>query len=58
MHTLHLTAIIYKEEDIYVAECSEVGTVDRGETIDAALTGLREATQLYLGEFPLSESSN
>jgi len=28
-----LTAIIHKEEDMYVAECPEIGTVSQGKTI-------------------------
>ncbi len=46
------TAIVYKEDDMYIAECPEVGTVDQGETIEQALAGLKEATRLYLQEFP------
>ncbi|MDS3859711.1 type II toxin-antitoxin system HicB family antitoxin [Thermosynechococcaceae cyanobacterium BACA0444] len=57
MHTQHFTAIIYKEEDVYIAECPEVGTVDQGTTIEEAITGLKEATRLYLEEFPLPEKS-
>lgn len=57
MHTKTLTAIVYKEEDMYVAECPEVGTVDQGETIEEALSNLKEATSLYLEEFPLPETS-
>lgn len=51
------TALIYKEDDLYVAECPEVGTVDQGETIEEAIAGLKEATRLYLEEFPLPETS-
>jgi predicted RNase H-like HicB family nuclease len=51
------TAIVYKEDDMYIAECPEVGTVDQGETIEQAITGLKEATRLYLEEFPLPETS-
>lgn len=51
------TAIIHKEEDMYVAECSEVGTIDQGETIEEAIANLKEATQLYLEESPLSDAS-
>ncbi len=47
------TAVIYKEEDMYVAECPEVGTVSQGETIDESIKNLKEATELYLEEFPL-----
>lgn len=53
MKTRSFTVIVYKEEDIYIAEFPEVGTVDKGETIEQAVAGLREATRLYLEEFPL-----
>jgi predicted RNase H-like HicB family nuclease len=51
--TRTLTAVLRKEEDLYVAECPEVGTVSQGSTIDEAIANLREATELYLEEFPL-----
>lgn len=57
MKSRSFTVILHKEEDMYVAECPEVGTVDQGETIEQALVGLREATRLYLEEFPLPETS-
>ena len=44
------TAVIYKEENLYVAECPEIGSVSQGETIEDALKNLKEATQLYLEE--------
>jgi len=47
------TAIIHKEEDIFVAECPEVGTVSQGYTLEEAVFNLKEATELYLEEFPL-----
>jgi predicted RNase H-like HicB family nuclease len=50
-----LTAIIRKEDDIYVAECPEVGTVSQGYTIEEALENLKEATELYLEEFPIPD---
>jgi len=49
------TAVVYKEKDIYVAECPEVGTVSQGYTIEEAIANLKEATELYLEEFPLPE---
>lgn len=52
-----LTAVIQKEEDMYVAKCSEVGTVSQGITIEEAVKNLKEATELYLEEFPLEEKS-
>jgi len=55
MTTYVLTAVIHKEDDLYVAECPEVGTVSQGETIETAIANLKEATELYLEEFPISE---
>jgi len=46
------TAIIRKEDDWHVAECAETGTVSQGATIEEALKNLKEATELYLEEFP------
>jgi predicted RNase H-like HicB family nuclease len=57
MKSRSFTVILHKENDLYVAECLEVGTVDQGETIEQAIAGLREATRLYLEEFPLPETS-
>lgn len=50
-----LTAVLHKEEDIYVAECPEIGTVSQGYTVEEAVANLKEATELYLEEFPLPE---
>jgi predicted RNase H-like HicB family nuclease len=49
------TAVLHKEDDLYVAECPEVGTVSQGYTIEEAIENLKEATELYLEEFPLEE---
>jgi len=46
------TAVIHKEDDLYVAQCPEVGTISQGETIEEAIANLQEATELYLEEFP------
>jgi predicted RNase H-like HicB family nuclease len=51
MNTL-FTAIIHKEEKLYVAECPEVGTTSQGYSIEEAIDNLKEATELYLEEFP------
>ncbi|PIN82023.1 HicB family protein [Candidatus Woesearchaeota archaeon CG10_big_fil_rev_8_21_14_0_10_30_7] len=50
------TAILQKEEDMYVAKCPEIGTVSQGRTIEEAIANLKEATELYLEEFPIKES--
>ena len=52
------TAVIRREDEWYVAECPEIGTASQGETIEAALDNLREATELYLEEFPAKEVSH
>ena len=51
------TAVIHKEGNLYVADCPEVGTVSQGYTIEEALANLKEATELYLEEFPLPDIS-
>ena len=48
------TAVIHPEGRFYVAECPEVGTVSQGETPDEAIANLKEATEMYLEEFPES----
>ncbi len=45
-----LSAVIVKEEGMYVASCPEVGTVSQGRTVKSALKNLKEATSLYLEE--------
>lgn len=51
------TVVVRKEENLYIAECLEVGTIDQGETIEAAIAGVRTATELYLQEFPVPETT-
>ncbi|MGB5769013.1 MAG: type II toxin-antitoxin system HicB family antitoxin [Crocosphaera sp.] len=55
--TKTFTAIVYWEEDVYVAECPDIGTASQGDTIEEALANLKEATELYLEEFPLPKNS-
>jgi len=50
------TAVIYKENDIYVAECPGIGTVSQGYTLEEAVDNLKEATELYLEEFPTQQT--
>ena len=53
MVTRTFTAVIHQEEDIYVAECPEVGTVSY--TIEEAIDNLKEATELCLEAFSIPE---
>ncbi|MEV4126355.1 type II toxin-antitoxin system HicB family antitoxin [Nocardia sp. NPDC049707] len=47
-----LTAAVHQEEDWYVAQCLEVDVASQGQTIEEALTNLREAVALCLAEAP------
>ena len=51
---MELTAVLTPaEEGGYIALNPETGTTTQGETVEAALASLQEATALYLSEFPL-----
>ena len=52
---MELTAVLtHAEEGGFVALNPETGATTQGETVEDALDNLREATALYLEEFPLS----
>jgi predicted RNase H-like HicB family nuclease len=52
---MNLTAVLIPaEEGGFVAFNPETGTTSQGEAIDDAVANLREATSLYLEEFPLT----
>jgi len=54
---MQLTAVLNPAaEGGYIANNPETGTTSQGETIEEALANLREATELYLEEFPLPSS--
>ncbi len=52
------TAIVRRENNLYVAGCPEVGTASQGSTIEESVSNLQEATGLYLEEFPLKETQH
>jgi len=52
------SAVLHHEDDLYVAECPEVGTVSQGYTIEEAVLNLKQATELYLEEFPVRETTH
>jgi predicted RNase H-like HicB family nuclease len=47
-----LTAVLHREDNLYIAECPEIGTISQGATVEESLANLKEATELYLEEFP------
>jgi predicted RNase H-like HicB family nuclease len=52
---MELSAVLTPaDEGGYVALNPETGTSTQGETIEEALSNLREATEIYLEEFPLT----
>ena len=52
---MELSAVLIPAiEGGYIALNPETGTTTQGETIEEALANLREATELYLEEFPLT----
>jgi predicted RNase H-like HicB family nuclease len=51
---MQLTAVLSTaEEGGFVALNPETGTTSQGETVEQSIANLREATALYLEEFPL-----
>lgn len=53
-----LTAVLTLDPDGgYVALNPETGTTTQGDNVSDALSNLKEATELYLEEFPLVASS-
>lgn len=42
-----LTAIIHKEDDVYVSLCPELDISSQGSTIDEAKDNLKEAVELF-----------
>lgn len=54
-----LTAVLTPaEEGGFVAFNPETGTTTQGESIPEAVSNLREATELYLEEFPFSQQGH
>lgn len=52
---MELSAVLIPAiEGGYIALNPETGTTTQGENIEEALANLREATELYLEEFPLT----
>ena len=53
--TLHLTAVIYWQDDGYVAYCAELDVASQGDTLEEAKAMLTEALELWLEDPPLEE---
>lgn len=56
---MQLTAVLMPaQEGGFVALNPETGTTTQGDSVEEALANLREATALYLEEFPLPIRGN
>jgi len=42
------TAIVEKEDDLYVALCPELDVASQGKTVEEATANLKEAVELFL----------
>ncbi len=51
----HLTAIIEREDDGYVALCPELDVASQGDTVESASKNLREALELFFETASQSE---
>ena len=50
-----LTAIIEREDDLFVALCPEYDIASQGASVSEARKNLREALELFFEEAPLEE---
>ena len=46
--TLELSAVVWREERLYVALCPELDVGSQGKSVEEALANLKEALELYL----------
>ena len=49
---MRVRALVWREEDMYVAREVATGVTSQGRTVEEALENLREALELYLEEAP------
>lgn len=53
---MYFSAIIHKEDNLYLAEFPEVGTVSQGCSFDEAEENLKEPTEVNLEQFTLEKN--
>ena len=51
--TLHLTAVVAREDDWYVVRCLEIEATSKGEVVEQALDNLRDVVEVSLEEEPV-----
>jgi len=47
-NTLELSAVVRREDGLYVALCPEFDVASQGKSVEEALSNLKEALELYL----------
>jgi predicted RNase H-like HicB family nuclease len=52
MDPVHVQAVVYREDEHYVAQCLNVDVSSFGDTEEEALTNLQEALELYFEDMP------
>jgi len=55
--TAELSAVVWREEGIYVALCPELDVVSQGKSVEEALVNLKEALELYLEDEDVEKPS-
>lgn len=55
MEIRNFTALIYKEEDKYIARCKELLIVGTGSSVDEAVNDLKHLIESYSKEYKLRE---
>jgi predicted RNase H-like HicB family nuclease len=61
MREIELSAVVSKEEDMYVALCPDLDIASQGKTVEDSIANLKEALELYFededAKIPSSKSS-
>jgi len=54
---LEFSAVVWREESLYVALCPELDVASQGKSVEEALRNLKEALELYLGDEDVEKPS-
>lgn len=55
--TVELSAVVWREEGIYVALCPELDVASQGKNVEESLANLKEALELYLEDEDVEKPS-
>jgi len=55
--TVELSAVVWREEGIYVALCPELDVASQGKSVEESLVNLKEALELYLEDEDVEKPS-